>query len=105
MTYVIVGSCIKDDACIEVCPVDCIYDVDRMVVIHPGECIDCGACEPACPVEAIVEADVLAGDDMRFAEVNAAITDGAAAVEASLGEAVGSPNAHSDRVEVGADGE
>ena len=25
MTYVIAGSCIKDDSCIEVCPVDAIF--------------------------------------------------------------------------------
>ena len=25
MTYVITGSCIKDDSCVEVCPVDCIH--------------------------------------------------------------------------------
>ncbi len=42
-----------------VCPVDCIYEADDMVVIHPDQCIDCGLCEPECPVTAIfVDTDV-----------------------------------------------
>lgn len=42
-----------------VCPVDCIYEGDDMVFIHPDECIDCGLCEPECPVSAIfVDSDV-----------------------------------------------
>jgi NAD-dependent dihydropyrimidine dehydrogenase PreA subunit len=57
MTYVIAEPCIdvKDKACVEVCPVDCIHgtDADKMLYINPEECIDCGACEPACPVQAI----------------------------------------------------
>ncbi|MFE9322538.1 ferredoxin [Nocardia sp. NPDC052278] len=40
-------------ACIEECPVDCIYEGGRMLYIHPDECVDCGACEPVCQVEAI----------------------------------------------------
>jgi ferredoxin len=38
---------------VEVCPVDCIYEGETMLYIHPEECIDCGACEPVCPVKAI----------------------------------------------------
>ena len=55
MPYIIAEPCIgvKDKACVEVCPVDCIYEGDTMLFIHPEECIDCGACEPVCPVEAI----------------------------------------------------
>ena len=55
MTYVVVDACIKCKLmdCIEVCPVDCFYEGENMVVIHPDECIDCGACEPECPVQAI----------------------------------------------------
>ena len=55
MTYVIAEPCVdvKDKACIDECPVDCIYEGDRMLYIHPDECVDCGACEPVCPVEAI----------------------------------------------------
>ena len=71
MTYIIAEPCIDvmDKACVEVCPVDCIYEIDEngvsingvqadegksaMLYIHPEECIDCGACEPVCPVDAI----------------------------------------------------
>jgi ferredoxin len=53
--YVITEPCIntKDRACVDVCPVDCIYEDEKMLYIHPDECIDCGACEPECPVSAI----------------------------------------------------
>ena len=55
VTYIIAEPCIetKDASCVEVCPVDCIYEGDDMYYIHPDECIDCGACEPECPVQAI----------------------------------------------------
>ncbi len=55
MTYVVTDNCIKCKYmdCIEVCPVDCFYEGENMLVIHPDECIDCGACEPECPVTAI----------------------------------------------------
>lgn len=55
MTYVISEPCIgtKDASCVEVCPVDCIYEGEDQYYIHPDECIDCGACEPECPVTAI----------------------------------------------------
>ncbi|MCW2725151.1 MAG: Ferredoxin [Frankiales bacterium] len=59
MTYVIAEPCVdvKDKACIEECPVDCIYEGKRSLYIHPDECVDCGACEPVCPVEAIFYED------------------------------------------------
>ncbi|WP_419992762.1 ferredoxin [Streptomyces boninensis] len=59
MTYIITQPCIdlKDKACIDECPVDCIYEGPRMLYIHPDECVDCGACEPVCPVEAIFYED------------------------------------------------
>ena len=71
MTYIIAEPCIDvlDKACVEVCPVDCIYEIPedgdsehggtveesrrKMLYIHAEECIDCGACEPVCPVDAI----------------------------------------------------
>ena len=75
MTYVITQACIdvKDLSCIEVCPVDCIYndDVDRICYVHPTECIDCAACEAACPVGAIFEEKQLPSDVERFVEINA----------------------------------
>jgi ferredoxin len=39
--------------CVEVCPVDCFYEGENTLVIHPDECIDCGVCEPECPIDAI----------------------------------------------------
>lgn len=56
MTYVVTEDCIrcKHMDCVEVCPVDCFYEGENMLVIHPEECIDCGVCEPECPVEAIL---------------------------------------------------
>jgi ferredoxin len=55
MTFVVTESCIrcKYMDCIEVCPADCFYEGETMLVIHPGECIDCGICEPTCPEDAI----------------------------------------------------
>ena len=55
MTYVVTDNCImcKYTDCVEVCPVDCFYEGENTLVIHPDECIDCGVCEPECPVEAI----------------------------------------------------
>ncbi len=66
MTYIIAEPCIgvKDTACVDVCPVDCIhptkneaeeFEKENKLYIDPEECIDCGACEPVCPVEAIFE--------------------------------------------------
>ena len=55
MTYVVTNACIrcKYMDCVEVCPVDCFYEGENMLVINPSECIDCGVCEPECPVDAI----------------------------------------------------
>ena len=55
MTYIVNDKCIKCKLmdCVEVCPVDCFYEGENMLVIKPDECIDCGVCEPECPVEAI----------------------------------------------------
>ncbi len=55
MTYVVTEKCIrcKYMDCVEVCPVDCFFEGENMLVIHPEECINCGVCEPECPVDAI----------------------------------------------------
>src|ERR1041384_4546860 len=47
MPYVIAEPCVnvKDRSCVDVCPVDCIYEGPDMLYIHPDECIDCGAGE------------------------------------------------------------
>ena len=68
----------KDTACVDVCPVDCIhprkdepeFEAAIQLFIHPDECIDCGACVPACPVEAIFALDETPEKWKNFIEVN-----------------------------------
>ena len=61
MPYVVAQPCVdvKDKACVDECPVDCIYEGSRSLYINPNECVDCGACEPVCPTEAIFYEDDL----------------------------------------------
>lgn len=93
MTYVVTRPCLgtKDRSCVEVCPVDCFYDIKKkkynskygvevsgedgddvvgLLVIHPDECINCGACETECPVEAIYEDSAVPDGDKEFIEIN-----------------------------------
>jgi len=72
MAYVITDACIdvKDGACTEVCPVDCIYEGGRMYYIQPDECINCGLCLSVCPVDAIREAADVPPAQQAFIEVN-----------------------------------
>lgn len=57
MAYIITEPCVdvKDTACVEVCPVNCIHTVEgeNQLYIDPNVCIDCAACVDPCPVEAI----------------------------------------------------
>ncbi|MCG9895304.1 MAG: ferredoxin family protein [Fimbriimonadaceae bacterium] len=71
MPYIVTEPCIgvKDKSCMTVCPVDCIYEGDDQVYIHPDECIDCGLCEAECPAEAI-KPDTEGGLD-KWLEINA----------------------------------
>jgi NAD-dependent dihydropyrimidine dehydrogenase PreA subunit len=76
MTYVTAEPCVNvvDQACVAVCPVDCIHweeGVDRMLYIDPDECIDCGACEPECPVNAIFPEESLPPAWAAYTEINA----------------------------------
>ena len=91
MTHVITSACIesKDQSCIEVCPVDCIYEARQMLAIHPEECIDCGACIPECPVAAIVPEEDVPASERSFVQINAAIAHGADAVDAAVAQWVG----------------
>jgi NAD-dependent dihydropyrimidine dehydrogenase PreA subunit len=77
VTYIITQPCvdIKDLACVEECPVDCIYEGNRMLYIQPDECVDCGACEPVCPVEAIYYEDDVPADQKVFYDVNVSFFD------------------------------
>src|SRR5438045_8746939 len=78
MTYTICEPCIdvKDRACVDECPVDCIYEGGRMLYIQPDECVDCGACEPACPVTAIFYEDDVPAGWKQLTPVNAEFFDG-----------------------------
>jgi ferredoxin len=69
MTFVVTDACVrcKYTDCVEVCPVDCFYEGENMLVIHPDECIDCGVCEPECPVEAIKPESE---DLLKWVEIN-----------------------------------
>ena len=83
MTYVICEPCIdvKDSACADVCPVDCIYphadetpdeyEAVNQLYIHPEECIDCDVCTPECPVEAIFMEEDVPEEWEEFIEINA----------------------------------
>jgi len=90
MTYVVTLKCLgtKDRSCVEVCPVDCFYNIKKkkyndqfgreakdgdegMLMIHPDECIHCGACETECPVEAIFEDSGTPEDCKPFVKINA----------------------------------
>jgi NAD-dependent dihydropyrimidine dehydrogenase PreA subunit len=73
MTYVIAEPCIgvKDRACVDECPVDCIYEGEEQLFIHPEECVDCDACLPVCPVDAIFPADSVPPEWANFTPAQA----------------------------------
>ncbi len=73
MTYVVAEPCIKCKYtdCVDVCPVDCFYEGENFLVIHPDECIDCGACVPECPTEAIFSEDDLPEKWSAYTDLNA----------------------------------
>jgi NAD-dependent dihydropyrimidine dehydrogenase PreA subunit len=76
MTYVIAEPCVdvKNQSCVDVCPVSCIYqgdDSDRILYINPDECIECGACEPECPVTAIFHDSAVPAEWAEYTEINA----------------------------------
>jgi ferredoxin len=83
VTYIIAEPCIdiKDRSCVDVCPVDCIHEFGRILIIDPEECIDCGACEPECPVEAIFPEDALPDKWEPFVAINYAYDKGAAVID------------------------
>ena len=88
MTYVIAEPCVDvmDRACVEECPVDCIYEGGRALYIQPDECVDCGACEPVCPVEAIFYEDDVPEEWSSYIEDNATFfTSALPGREAALG--------------------
>ena len=91
MTYIIAEPCVdvKDLSCVDVCPVDCIHEASRILVIDPEDCIDCGACEPECPVEAIFPEDALPEKWSPFVRINYAYGEGLARVDELVDELPG----------------
>ena len=75
MPLIITSACIdvKDGICTTSCPVDCIYEGERMFYIHPTECIECGMCESICPVDAIRYDDESTGVEAKFVRINAEV--------------------------------
>lgn len=73
MTHVVCEPCFacKYTDCVVVCPVECFYEGDKMLYIHPDECIDCEACVPECPVEAIFHEDNVPEEWKDFTALNA----------------------------------
>lgn len=73
MTHVVTSNCTdcKFTDCVLVCPVDCFYEADNMLVIDPEECIDCSACVAECPVEAIYAEDEVPDSETDYIQVNA----------------------------------
>jgi NAD-dependent dihydropyrimidine dehydrogenase PreA subunit len=102
MPYVIAEPCIDvmDKACMDECPVDCIYEGGRKLYINPVECIDCGACEPSCPVEAITQDRGVAEGHEDFVEDNARFFD---IVLPGRDDAIGAPGGASGLGRIGAD--
>ena len=75
MTYVITEPCIRDGACAEVCPVECIVPGPEgegwmTYFIDPDTCIDCGACAPECPVDAIYPDDEVPAEYAEWVDKN-----------------------------------
>ena len=78
MTHVIAQPCInvKDKACVDVCPVDCIHgnDADPQLYINPDDCIDCTLCVSQCPVGAIYMEGDLPEKWAEWLELNARLS-------------------------------
>jgi NAD-dependent dihydropyrimidine dehydrogenase PreA subunit len=80
MAYVIAEPCtgVKDTACVDVCPVDCIHPRKdepefagvAQLYIDEASCICCGACVPVCPVSAIYLAEELPEKWKKYAQKN-----------------------------------
>ena len=101
MTYIIAEPCIdiKDRSCVDVCPVDCIHEAERILIIDPEECIDCGACEPECPVEAIFPEDALPDKWNSFVEINYAYDKGMDVVDQLTQKYADDNDVHNEPIE------
>ncbi len=98
MAYIVADPCVKCKYtdCVAVCPVECFYEGENSLVIHPDECIDCGACEPECPTTAIFEESALPEKWKAYIEINAVLSG---AKEPSQAEREGWPDKLSGEVD------
>ena len=73
MPHIVCEPCIncKYTDCVVVCPVECFYEGEKTLYIHPDECIDCEACVPECPVEAIFHEDNVPEQWKEYIDLNA----------------------------------
>jgi ferredoxin--NADP+ reductase len=79
MTYVIIGTCVVDTACVDVCPVDCIhpsqyereFDSAEQLYIDPEVCVQCNACLEACPIGAVMVDTALPANLLAYKQINA----------------------------------
>jgi ferredoxin len=76
MAYVVTEACVKCKYtdCVSVCPVDCFYEGENMLVIDPDVCIDCSLCEPECPVNAIYSERDVPEEQRYMIDLNATLT-------------------------------
>ena len=76
MAFIITEPCIgvKDAACVNVCPVDCIHTTDEaeMYYINPEDCIDCAYCVSVCPVNAIFDEFTVPPTQRQYVQINRA---------------------------------
>ena len=74
MAYTVCEPCVncKYTDCVTVCPVECFYEAENTLYIHPDECIDCGACVPECPVQAIFPNEEVPEEWKHWIGINAA---------------------------------
>jgi ferredoxin len=87
MAYIVADPCVKCKYtdCVAVCPVECFYEGENSLVIHPDECIDCGACEPECPTTAIFEESALPDKWKVYVEINAVLSGAKSPGDAETG--------------------
>jgi ferredoxin len=94
MAHIVAEPCFncKYTDCVVVCPVECFYEGEAILFIHPEECIDCEACVPECPVAAIFHEDKLPPEWADYKELNkemAPLCPGINAQKKSLAETAG----------------
>lgn len=88
MAYIVAEPCVKCKYtdCVDVCPVECFYEGENSLVIHPEECIDCGACESECPTTAIFEQDDLPEKWHAWIDINAVFSGAMDPAEANMSD-------------------